>query len=398
MSGPLADVNVLDVTQVLSGSFATMMLGDLGAEVVKIERPGRGDIARSNPPFVGEQSAYFLSLNRNKQSVALDLSSNEGQEIFLDLAAEADVIVENLKPGTMDQFGLGYEDVTARNEDIIYCSISGFGQTGPHADLPALDIIVQAFSGNMSITGPSDGQPYRSGIPIGDIAGSMYAVQSVLAALHARSRTGDGEYLDVSMADGLMSWLTVRAGYTFATGQRYPRMGNELEEFVPYGAFETADSYLVIAVVQDHHWARLQEAVDEPVLTEDRFETMESRREHREELEELLAQALQERSTDKWFELLSDAGVPVAPVNDTHEIWGDEHVQARNLEERIDVNGDSTSIIRPPVSFSEQSSPIRLLPPKLGEHSHDVLRELGYDDETINTLAEEGIIEAESAE
>lgn len=388
----LTDVKVLDVTQVISGSFASMMLADMGADVVKIERPETGDFGRQNPPFVGDRSAYFMSLNRNKRSVSLDLSSEAGQQAFLRLAEESDVVIENLKPGTLTKFGLDYESVRERNEGIIYCSVSGFGQTGPYADLPALDIVVQAYAGNMSMTGPREGQPYRSGIPIGDIAGSMYASQSVLAALHARDRTGEGQFIDVSMAEGLVSWLTVRAGYTFATGEPYPRTGNQLDEIVPYGVYETADSYLAVAAVQDRHWDRLCELLDRPELaTDERFEDMASRQENREAVDAVLSEIFAERTTDEWFDLLA-RDLPVGPVNDTKEVFEDEHVRERRLVEEREVDGRSHPFVNLPVRFSDAETGIRRVPPTVGEHTREELRAVGYDEETLDELEASGAI------
>jgi len=229
----LDTVTVLDVTQVVSGSFASMTLADMGADVMKIERPTGGDVGRHNPPYVDDFSSYFASVNRNKRSVSFEPQERRRAELFLKLAEDADVVVENFRPGAMERFGIDYEAVAERNPKIIYCSISGFGQEGPYAEYPALDIIAQAMSGNMSITGPPDSKPYRSGIPIADIAGSMYAVQGILGALFRRERTGEGQYVDVSMLDCMLSWLTVRAGYTFATDEPYPRMGNKLTSLSP---------------------------------------------------------------------------------------------------------------------------------------------------------------------
>jgi len=397
---PLDDIEVLDVTQVVSGSFASMLLADMGAEVVKIERPDGGEIGRSNPPFVNGRSSYFMAVNRNKKSVTLDLSSDRGREVFIDLACDADVIVENLKPGSMEKLGLGYDAISKENESIIYCSISGFGQTGPYSDYPALDIVAQGFSGNMSITGPPEDKPYRSGTPIGDIAASMYAVQSVVAALLHREQTGQGQYLDVAMTDGLISWLSVRAGYTFGTGKPYPRRGNELDEFVPYGVFETTDSHVGIAVVQDHHWQNLCDVISEesswtpdgPPLSEDeRFQVVEGRRKYREILNSILDTIFQEKSSDEWFELLSGK-LPVMPVHDTKSVWEDEQVQARNLFEDIDIGGQDHRFINPAVKYSETPLQIRRRPPELGQHTRAKLEESGYSSEAIEEMADDGII------
>lgn len=389
----LGDIKVLDVTQVVSGSFASMTLADMGADVVKIERSEGGDIGRRSPPYVGDHSSYFISVNRNKQSVSLDLKSDRGSDLFLQLAEKADVVVENFTPGTMERFGVGYGRVSDRNPGIVYCSITGFGQTGPYAEYPALDIIAQAMSGNMSITGPPDSRPYRSGIPVADIAGSMYAVQGVLGALYRRERTGEGEYIDVSMLDGMLSWLTVRAGYTFATDEPYPRLGNKLDEFVPYGVFQTADSYLAVVVVGDHHWTNLCEAINRPELADDnRFQTADSRRENRDELEAILEAELRTKTVEEWFDEMVESGVPAAPIYDTKEVWDDEHVRARGVLSHIDVGGEEFPVIGNPVQYASREVGIERGVSRVGEESREFLEQLGYDDADIDRLIEDGVV------
>lgn len=394
---PLEDVSILDVTQVLAGPFASMMLADLGAEVVKVENPSGGDIGRSNPPFVGGQSAYFSVLNRNKESIALDLTSEEGQNLFLELATEADVIIENYTPGRMREFDIDYETVADLNEDIIYCSVTGFGQSGPYSEYPALDVVVQAMSGNASITGPPDGGPYRSGIPIADIAGSMYAVQSVLSALYHKERTGEGQRIDVSMLDGLISWLTVRAGYTFGTKEPYPRMGNELDEFVPYGVYETKDSHIAIVATRGHHWRELCRALDREEWIEDSpFESIEARRDNRGQLRDAIENDLRERTSSEWFELFAAHGIPAGPIYNTKEVWEDEHVKSRDLVESIQVEDTDLNVLKHPVKFSTFDSEIEKGIPLLGEDTELVLKKLGYTDAEIDELVSAGIVHRES--
>ncbi len=389
----LDTVTVLDVTQVVSGSFASMTLADMGADVMKIERPTGGDVGRHNPPYVDDFSSYFASVNRNKRSVSLNLKSDEGAELFLKLAEDADVVVENFRPGAMERFGIDYEAVADRNPKIIYCSISGFGQEGPYAEYPALDIIAQAMSGNMSITGPPDSKPYRSGIPIADIAGSMYAVQGILGALFRRERTGEGQYVDVSMLDCMLSWLTVRAGYTFATDEPYPRMGNKLDEFVPYGVFETADSYLAIVVVQDHHWEKLCTAIGRPELaTDDRFQTADRRRENRDELESILEDELVTQSTDEWFDVMSDHGVPSGPIYDTKEVWEDDHVNHRELLSSIQLGDEELSVVDHPVKYADDTTGITRGVPRVGEDTYETLERMGYTEAEVAELIECGVV------
>jgi crotonobetainyl-CoA:carnitine CoA-transferase CaiB-like acyl-CoA transferase len=387
----LGGIKVLDVTQVVAGSFGSMQLADLGADVVKVERVGRGDIGRGFDPTVGATSAYFASVNRNKKSIALDLKSDEGSQAFLDLAEHADVVVENYRPGTMDSFGLGYEDVREVNPEIVYCSISGFGQTGPYAEYPALDIIIQAFSGVMSITGPEDGQPYRAGPPIADVSGSMYAAQSVLAALFERERTGEGTHIDVSMAESMISWLTVRAGWSFGTGEPYPRKGNELDEFVPYGVYECADGYLAICAVQDHHWDRLADAIGRPELgDDDRFETADDRRANRDQVNAILDDALADEQVRDLFDDLAAQNIPAAPVHDTLEIWEDEHVSARDLHTTVETPEGEIDAIRHPVSFEGTSNELPRGVAALGEHTREELAAAGYSQAEIDEVLESG--------
>ena len=386
---PLADVTVLDLTQMVSGPFASMQLADLGADVYKIERPDGGELGRSNPPFVDGRSAYFASVNRNKESVALDLKSDRGREAFLSLAADADVIVENNPPGRVEEFGIGYDAVRERNPGIVYCSITGFGQTGPYRELPALDIVAQAMSGVMSMTGPPDGKPHRAGVPIGDIAASMYAVQSIVIGLFEAERTGEGDYIDVSMLDCLVQWLTVRAGYSWGTGEAYPRMGNSLAEFVPYGVYDTADGYLAVVVVADHHWERLCEVIDrEELAADERFATMSARIENRDAVDDVLQTALADASADEWFDRLSDRHVPSAPVFDTLEVWDDEHVRSRDLRTSVTDGDHEVPAIRYPVTFGDIDPEIERGVPDLGEHTREALRDADFDEERIEEIVD----------
>jgi crotonobetainyl-CoA:carnitine CoA-transferase CaiB-like acyl-CoA transferase len=384
---PLADVTVLDATQMVAGPFASMQLADLGADVYKIERPDGGELGRSNPPIDEGRSAYFASINRNKESVALDLKSDRGREAFLSLAEAADVIVENHPAGRMERFGLGYETISDRNPEIIYCSITGFGHSGPYRDLPSLDMIAQALSGVMSVTGPADGDPHRAGIPIGDIAASMYAVQSIALALYERERTGEGEFLDVSMLDCLTSWLTVRAGSSWDTGEPYPRMGNALPEFVPYDVYDTAEGYLALAVVADHHWDRLCATIGREALADDeRFATGAARREHRDAVDEMLGEAFADATADEWFDRLRERGVPAAPIYDTLDVRTDEHVGSRDLLTTVTDGHREVDAIRHPVAFDSTDQQIERGVPALGETTAAALSAVGVDDAQVDAI------------
>jgi formyl-CoA transferase len=371
----------------VSGPFASMQLADLGADVYKIERPDGGELGRSNPPFVEDRSTYFASVNRNKESVALDLKSDRGRDAFLSLAEKADVVVENNPPGRMERFGLDYETVSDLNPGIVYCSITGFGQTGPYRELPALDIVAQALSGVMSITGQADGEPQRAGVPIGDIAASMYAVQSIVLALYQRERTGEGDFLDVSMLDCLTTWLTVRAGYSWGRDEPYPRMGNALPEFVPYGVYETTDGYLAVVVVADHHWERLCATIGREDLADDeRFATGSARIDNRDAVEEILADAFATATADEWFDRLRERGVPAAPIYDTLEVWEDEHVRSRDLLRTVEDGYREANAIRYPVDFGEIEAEITEGVPDLGADTRAALSAAGVDEETIEQI------------
>ncbi|NEU58656.1 CaiB/BaiF CoA-transferase family protein [Halorussus sp. MSC15.2] len=377
---PLNGVRVLDCTQMLSGPFATQLLADLGAEVVKVERPEVGDITRAVGPTVGDSdvSSYFASLNRGKRSVELDLSTPAGAAAFERLAADADVVIENYRPGTMAEWGLGYDDLREVNEDLIYCSISGFLE-GPNRDLAAFDMVVQALSGSMSVTGQADGPPARPGIPIGDICAGMYAALSVVTALSVRDQHG-GQRVEVPMFEGLVSWLTERAGRTLATGDPYPRMGTAHPSLAPYRAFETADGWFAVAVGSEGTWDALCEAIDRPDLADDpRFETNADRVEHREELTAELAPLFAERSAEAWFDLFRERGVPGAPVRDTVEVFEDPQLRESDVTTDLSLGGIDMPLVQFPARFSGLSTGTDRVPPRLGEHTREVLDEDALD-------------------
>ena len=371
---PLEGVRVLDCTQMLAGPFATQLLADLGAEVIKIERPGRGDITRGVGPDVGDSgiTAYFASLNRGKRSVELDLTSEEGAAAFVELAGTADAVVENYRPGTMERFGLGYEELREVDEELVYCSISGFLE-GPYRELPAFDMVVQALSGSMSVTGQEDGPPARPGIPIGDICGGMYAVVGVVTALYG----GSGGRIEVPMFEGLVSWLTERAGRTFVTGEPYPRLGTTHPSLAPYRTFETADGWFAVAIGSDGTWQSFCEAIDRPELGDDeRFARNNDRVERREELAAELVPLFGERTNQEWFALFRDRGIPGAPVRDTVELFEDEHLRASGTLQDLEIGGVEFPYPTCPVQFSGYVTRSGHGPPELGEHTESVLSEV----------------------
>lgn len=383
---PLSGVRVVDLTRVMAGPYCTMLLGDLGAEVIKIERPGVGDDTRAwGPPFINGISAYYLSVNRNKRSITLDLKQSAGQEVFWRLVDRADVVVENFSPGTVERLGIDYESVKGRRPDIVYCSISGFGQTGPGRDRTAYDLIVQGMSGLMSVTGFPDGEPVRFGVPIADIAAGMFAALAILAALYHRAQTGEGQYIDTSMLGGQVALLTYQAGIYFATGEVPRRTGNAHPIVAPYQTFRTADGHVNIAAGNDAMFTRLCRALGLEELTEDsRFATNAGRITHLTELVERIEERTTTRPTAEIVALLDEAQVPCGPIYTVPEVFADPQVQHLELHQRVPHPTlgvvDQTGF---PWRFSRTPAMIRRHPPLLGEHTEEVLQELGYSPEDI---------------
>jgi crotonobetainyl-CoA:carnitine CoA-transferase CaiB-like acyl-CoA transferase len=391
----LDDVEVLDLTQMMAGPMASMYLGDLGAEVTKVEQPEGGELTRDYGPFVDGVSGYFGSLNRNKRCVTLNLATEEGVAVFYDLAESADVVLENFKPGTVERFGIDYDSVREANEDVVYCSISGFGAESPYSDMPAFDMVAQAMGGAMSVTGEAEGPPLRSNVPMGDVAAAMFATTSILSALYARDAAdGGGEYVEVPMLNSMLSWISQRVAYSLLGGEPYPRTGSSHREFAPYRNFETADSYLVVGVASEGLWPPFCEAIDRPDLVEDpRFETNDRRSENEDELYAILDDVFASRTTAEWFETMQDHGVPAGPVYDTLEVWDDPHVRRQELLLELSPDGTEGTLpsVRYPANFSSEL-PSPTPPQRLGAATDDRLRELGYSEETIEKLHEDGIV------
>ncbi len=380
MSAPLDDVRVVELTQMVAGPFAGMHLADLGADVVKIERPELGEIARNVEPTVGGESFYYMSVNRGKRSVALDLKSREGRDGFLAIAETADVILENFTPGTLSELDVGYEAIRERNSNVIYCSVSAYGQTGPKRNEAGVDPVVQAYGGVASMTRDTDGRPLRVGITIADLAGSLYAVQSILAALRRRDKTGDGEYLDVALSDSLLSLLSVRAGYTFATDEPFPSIGRSHVYFVPEGIFPTDDGFVQVSTVTEAHWQQLCRAIDRRDLSEDaRFASLADRREHRDTLNSILDEVFADESTATWVDRLSTHGVPVQRIHDTRSVWDDEHTKHREMIAPVETPaGGEFDTVDYPVKHGHWERERQDSIATLGEHTEAVLREVGY--------------------
>ncbi|ADU51857.1 L-carnitine dehydratase/bile acid-inducible protein F [Thermaerobacter marianensis DSM 12885] len=393
--GPLHGIRVLDLSRVLSGPYCTMMLADFGADVIKIERPETGDDTRAwGPPFVNGEAAYFLSVNRNKRSVVVDLKAPEGRDLIRRMARQCDVVVENFRPGTAAKLGIGPDDLLRENPRLVYASISGFGQDGPYRDKPGYDAIAQAMGGIMHVTGEPDRPPVRAGVAIADIGAGMWAAFGILAALWERERSGRGQVVDVSLLEGQIAWLTYVAGNYFATGQVPRRYGSAHPNLVPYQAFETADGHLIVAVGNDSLWRRFCEAAERPDLAADpRYATNAGRVEHRNQLLPELEALMRSRTTAEWLERLDRAGVPAGPILSIADLARDPHVQHRQMI--VSLEHPRAGVIRVtgiPVKLSATPGAIYAPPPLLGQHTDEVLEELGLPAEERRRLREAGVI------
>jgi len=393
---PLDGLTVLDLTRVLSGPYCTMLLADMGARVIKIERPGAGDDTRAwGPPFVHGESSYFLSINRNKESVALDFKAPRGRAILEDLIARADVLVENFHPGTLDALGLGYAPLSAKHPRLVYCSITGFGATGPLRHRPGYDAVVQAEGGLMSLTGPGDGDPYRLGVAIADIAAGLFAAQGIALALLVRERTGCGQLVDIGMLDSVASLLTYQAGIYFTTGRTPVRMGNRHPSIAPYDTVAAEDGTLVLAVGNDAQWRTFCGIAGLASLAEDeRFATNAARVEHYDALRPLIARALRARSRQEWIDRLVPAGVPCAAVRGLDEVLTDPQLAAREMIQSVrHPAAGPVKVLANPIRLSETPPAVEAPPPRLGEHTARVLQELlGLAPADIARLKSDGVI------
>ncbi len=400
---PLTDIRVLDLTRALAGPFCTMMLGDLGADVIKVEIPGRGDESRGwGPPFVGEpygtypgESAYFLSTNRNKRSITVNLKSQDGAEIARQLAMNSDVLVENFRTGVLGGMGLDYGQAHALNPQLVYCSISGYGRTGPFAFRPGYDFIIQAEGGFMGITGPEEGPPYRVGVPIIDITAGMFASTAILAALRARDMTGEGQLIDLSLLDTQVALLANVASNYLASGQEPRRLGNEHPNIAPYQAFRARDRWFALAAANERQWVTLCDVIGLPELLDDpRFADNGARVRNRETLRQVLAPAFLARDADEWLEKLRQGGLPCGPINSIPEVLS--HPQAEERGFVADVEHPTAGTVKfpsYPYKLSQTPAAVRRPPPRLGEHTEEVLIDLlGYSEEDVMACRSAGAI------
>lgn len=397
---PLADLTVLELSTMIAGPYAGQMLGDLGADVIKIERPGRGELARGLEPTIDGQSFYYLTANRNKRSVALDITTDDGREIFLDLATNADVVLENFQPGFTTRYGIDYDNVREHNPRIIYCSISAYGETGPYRTDPGIDTTVQALTGAMSMARTPETPPMRSGVPMNDVFAALHATQAILTAVLHRHHTDEGDHIDISLLDAGLAGLTTRAMYSLVTNEPYPPFGRRHNYFAPEGTYETADGDVQLSVVTDRHWEWFCEAIDAPDLaTDDRFMTTNDRVTHQDALDAAIEEYLRAYDADTLVTTLRDAGIPAAPVNDTVTVWDDPQVQARDMRQTLDhLTAGTIPTLGFPVKYDRIEPTINRAPPILGEHSREVLTEIGYADDDISDLIENRVLETTDGE
>ena len=397
-SGPLRGLRVLDLTRVLAGPTCTQMLGDLGAEVIKIEKPGSGDDTRGfAPPHWPNttESAYFLGVNRNKRSVTLDIAAPEGQAIIHRLLDGCDILVENFKVGALAKYGLGYEQLKSQYPGLIYCSITGFGQTGPYAPRPGYDALIQGMGGVMSLTGEPDGMPQKVGVPVADLFAGLYGCIGILAALRHRERTGQGQQVDIGMLDTSVAWLANQGMNYLATGENPPRLGNQHPNIAPYQVFPTKDGHIVLAIGNDPTFERFCQSFGCAHLLEDeRFKTNANRVANRQALTEALTPVMQSRTTAGWVEALEARKIGCGAINRLSDVFADPHVVARGCVVELEHgSGARVKVIANPVRLSATPADYRVPPPRLGEHSEEVLSGLlGLSAEEIAALRTKGIV------
>lgn len=390
MGLPLQGLRVVDLSKDFAGPFCTMMLSDLGAEVVKVEKPGTGDETRTwGPPFVKGMSGYFLSLNRGKKSITLNLKTREAQKIVRQLVRDSDVFVESFRPGTLARFKLDYSSLRRVNRALVYCSISGFGQTGPYRDRPGYDIVAFAMSGIMSTTGEDGRPPVRVSVPIADIAAGHYASTTILAALARRLVKGVGEYIDVSLLDSIVSWLTYNATNYFATGSQPHRMGSAHPSIVPYQAFRCRDRDLIVAVGNERQWRAFCEAVGlEDLAVDERFRTNPLRVRNRNALVPQISRIFRKQKANYWHKLLLKRKVPATPVYTIRDVVEDPHLRSRGMIERV----RGLAHLAFPVKFHGTPAGPLSPAPRLGEHTARILRELRYSSQAIDRLKQSGAL------
>lgn len=390
----LNGITVLDMSTFVTGGFCSAMLANQGAEVIKIEQPDYGDAIRhSGPPFIEGESPYYWTVNYGKRSVELDLKNDEALEALYDLVAEADVVIQNFRPGVAERLNVDYDTLTEHNENLIYLAVSAFGQTGPWSERSGYDLLIQGLSGIMDVTGEEGRQPVKVGLPMTDLITAMWAAFGTVTALYNRERTGDGEYIDLGMLESTLPWLTKQAGQVFAE-ETPERLGTKDPVLAPYQTFETEDSYINICVLNEKLWVDLCEALDRPeLIDDDRFDINADRVDHIDELEAELETTLTERTTDEWVEIIADeGGVPAGPVYSVDEALNNPQIAARGTMTELDHPEIGTiPVIEHPLKFERADSGFEVPPPLLGEHNREVFRELGYSEAELDELEAAGV-------
>lgn len=389
MAGALHEIKILDLTRVLAGPFCTMILGDLGAEVIKVEGPDSRDDTRSwGPPFTGGESAYYLCANRNKRALTVNFKSDKGKEIIKKLIATSDVVVQNFKTGTLDKWGLGFEEMKRINPQIILASITGFGTNGPYKDETGYDYIIQAMGGLMSITGEKEGPPMKVGVAIADILTGLYTVIGILSALHERNYSGEGQQIDISLFDSQISALVNVASNYLVSGVIPQRLGNQHPNIVPYQVFPTSDNDMVVAVGNDNQFSKFVAILGMPELaTNESYQTNAKRVENREELIAIISECMKAKPSKEWQSLLQQAGIPNGPINDMKMLFEDPQVQARNMVvELAHPTAETVKLVGSPLKLSRTPVEMRRHPPTHGEHTESVLAELGFSSEEIQKM------------
>ena len=395
MSMPLEGIRVLDLSRILAGPFCTMMLGDMGAEVIKVENPVGGDDTRGWPPFYdGGESSYFQSVNRNKKSLTLNLKAEEGKEVLRALVQESDILIQNFRPGAIERLGFDWDTCHALNSRLIYASVSGYGQSGPSRARPAYDILLQGEGGLMSITGAEGGGGFKTGIAIADLTTAMFATQGILLAIIAREKTGKGQYVDTAIQDGQAALMSHAAGNYFATGAPPGRLGNRHPSISPYRDFPCSDGELIVAAANDSLWQRFARAIGRADLADDpRWEKNAARVSGRDELEAEIEQTMRTKTRAEWAEIVSGAGVPCGPVRTIEELCADPQIHHREMV--VEMEHARTGVLKVmgnPMKLSDTPGEIRMPPPLLGEHTEEVLsRLLGKSDREIAALKEKGV-------
>ena len=404
MKGPLDGIKVFDLTRVLAGPHCTQILGDLGAEVIKVERPGSGDDTRGfAPPYQsndkGEQtseSAYYTGANRNKRSITINLSTPEGQALAKKLMADCDILVENFKTGTLERYGLGYDQLKSEFPRLIYCSVTGFGQTGPYAARPGYDGLIQAMGGVMSLTGVPDGEPMKVAVPICDLMAGMYATVGILAAVRHQSETGEGQFIDIGMLDTHIGWLANQGMNYLATGENPDRIGNMHPNILPYQVMPTADGYIVLSVGNDPTFERFCKLAEcEELLEDERFQTNAARVSNRDFVTETLNEITIKKSSEWWLTELEKEKIGCGPINNLDQVFADPHVKARDMVVEMDhptMGNKPIKLIANPIKLSKTPPTYRKAPPLLGQHTDEILGEAGLSVDEIAKLKEDGTV------